>query len=87
MAKESQNPTEETPLLRDEADYEARTTNGHAVDPEHQRQDASQDENQEIVLAKEPDTKRLILIFFSVWISVFFAALGMRFCYRLMDIC
>ena len=49
------------------------------VEPENAQpiSDGAGDDDQEIALADEPSTKKLIAIMGSLWVGVFFAALGM----------
>ncbi|KIW24775.1 uncharacterized protein PV07_10468 [Cladophialophora immunda] len=59
-------PTETSPLLSEQ--------NGAAVDPES-AQPAPETGADEIALAEEPSTKKLVAIMAATWIGVFFAAL------------
>jgi hypothetical protein len=72
--------TERSPLLgRHQAGHNDTTVgNGAVVEPENAQpiSDGAGDDDQEIALADEPSTKKLIAIMGSLWLGVFFAALG-----------
>lgn len=68
-----EEPSEQSPLLADRRHAE----NGHVTgDAEHQPADAEQDGTDEVVLADEASNKKLVAILFTLFIGVFFAALG-----------
>lgn len=70
---EREQPSERTPLL----DEENRLTNGHDIESESETNTAKPtDGADEVVLAEDPDTKKLILTMSAIWLGVFFAALG-----------
>lgn len=73
--------TERSPLLGRHQGGQNDTTagNGTVVEPENAQpiSDGAGDDDQEIALADEPSTKKLIAIMGSLWVGVFFAALGM----------
>lgn len=72
-SREDQQPSERSPLLGQRND----TANGHCIDPEDQSNaHASTDGADEVVLAKEPSTNKLVLTMVAIWLGVFFAALG-----------
>lgn len=53
------------------------TANGHiGEDAERQAADGEQDGTDEVVLAEEASNKKLVAILFTLFIGVFFAALG-----------
>lgn len=75
--------TERSPLL---GQQHIDTSNGHIFDPERESRPADENaggaanagENDgEIALANEPSTKRLLATLATIWIGVYFAALGM----------
>ena len=66
-------PSEHSPLLG----QQNGSANGHAVDPEDQSNAIVQtDGADEVILAEEPSTKKLVLTMVAIWLGVFFAALG-----------
>ncbi|KIV81039.1 hypothetical protein PV11_08492 [Exophiala sideris] len=62
------DPSETSPLL----DHAQQQQQGQPVDPENTQPDTDADE---IALAEEPTTKKLIAIMSAIWLGVFFAAL------------
>jgi hypothetical protein len=68
-----EQPSERSPLLG----HQNGSANGQVVDPEGQHgADAQTDGTDEVVLAEEPSTRKLVLTMIAVWLGVFFAALG-----------
>ena len=70
---EDEQPSEHSPLLG----KSNGSANGHIVDPEDQSNANPQtDGADEVVLAEEPSTRKLVLTMVAIWLGVFFAALG-----------
>jgi hypothetical protein len=69
----SSEPTERTPLVRDEEQNESPAEDG--------RQDGAQQAD-DVPLAEEPSTKKLLAIMSAMWLGSFFAALGKSSIFR-----
>lgn len=69
---EVEQPSERSPLLGSQS----QAVNGQAVDTEAQPADPEHDGVDEVVLAEEVSTKKLLAIFTTTFVGVFFAALG-----------
>lgn len=70
---DEESHTERSPLL-------GKTTssaNGQVISHEQQDNPEPSAQDDEVVLAEEPSTSKLIITMGSIWVSVFFAALGM----------
>src|SRR5437660_7026077 len=72
----SPEPTERTPLVRDEEQNRSRVEDGG--------QDGAQ-QTDDIPLAKEPGTKKLLAIMSAMWLGSFFAALGKSFHFSCLE--
>lgn len=71
--RDYEQPSERSPLLG----QQNGPANGHVVDPEDQSNTNVQtDGADEVVLAEEPSTRKLVLTMVAIWLGVFFAALG-----------
>ena len=68
-------PSEQSPLLGEQNG----SANGHIDSEQQQTADSHADGAEEVVLADEPPTSKLILIMFACMLGVFFAALGNQF--------
>lgn len=78
MAQHSQEggpPSEQSPLLGDRS----QAVNGHVTDAEQQPSNTEQDGADEVALAEEASNQKLVVILFTLFIGVFFAALGRPF--------
>lgn len=72
-SREDEQPSEHSALLG----QQNGSANGHVVDPEDQSHaNAHSDSADEVVLAEEPPTRKLVLTMVAIWLGVFFAALG-----------
>jgi hypothetical protein len=77
MPREADEPSERSPLLDDRQNTANGHANGYATgDAEDQSAAAHHDGADEVVLAQEVSTKKLVAIIMAMFVGVFFAALG-----------
>ena len=72
-----ETPSEQSPLL---GDRNSAPNGDFGNDDERQAADAGEDGVEEVVFAEEASNKKLIAVLFTLFIGVFFAALGKSFC-------
>lgn len=69
---DEESHTERSPLLG----KPNQPANGQIVDNEQPDDQTASAQDDEVVLAEEPSTNKLMLTMGSIWVGVFFAALG-----------